>query len=184
MDHIHDGNVCHCQSANPSVVETMDELDFTRGIWISAVNGLLDEVTQMLAEGTDPNATDSFGYTALHYAARNGHYAVCELLLQRGANPDIKTKSGGITSLHRACYQGHLKIVQILLEYKADPLASDSDGKIPLHKAAENGQVEIVKLLIDQEGKAVSVADNKGRLPLDCVSSNHPELRELLQSRR
>ncbi|KAL3848241.1 hypothetical protein ACJMK2_019110 [Sinanodonta woodiana] len=183
MDHIHDGHVCHCQSVNPSVVETLEELDFTRGIWISALNGLINEVSQMLVKGTDPNATDSFGYTALHYAARSGHYAVCELLLQRGANPDIKTKSGGITSLHRACYQGHLSIVQILLDYKADPLTADSDGKLPLHKAAENGHVEIVKLLVSQGGKALSMADNKGRIPLDCVSSNNLELRELLQPR-
>lgn len=48
------------------------------------------------------NATDKMGYTALHYAARNGHYQACELLLNAGADVNAVTATGGVTSLMRA----------------------------------------------------------------------------------
>ena len=71
-----------------------------------------------------------------HYCCRNGHKDVCQLLLQRGANPNIQTKSGGVTPLHRAVYSGHGDIVKLLLASGADSLIQDSDGKLPLHKVS------------------------------------------------
>lgn len=37
----------------------------------------------------DPNTRDSSGKTALHYAAQNGHLALTQALLLRGADPTI-----------------------------------------------------------------------------------------------
>lgn len=68
-----------------------------------------------------------------HYASRNNHLSICELLLRSGADVNSITKSG-VTPLHRAAYKGNTEIVQLLLRRGACPTIQDSDGKIPLHK--------------------------------------------------
>lgn len=69
-----------------------------------------------------------------HYASRNGHTSVCELLLHSGASANSQTTSGGVTPLHRAAYCGHVDIVKLLLDKGANPELRDADGKLPLHK--------------------------------------------------
>ena len=57
---------CSCINSTPSTQQTLDELDFTRGIWTSALNGCTSEVLNFLdAKGVSPNAPDKSGYTAL-----------------------------------------------------------------------------------------------------------------------
>lgn len=48
---------------------------------------------------------DNSGYTALHYAACNGHVDVCKMLIQVGANVDAQTR-GLATPLHKAAAAG------------------------------------------------------------------------------
>ena len=40
-------------------------MEFERGIWSAAMDGEEERVKRLLASGTNPNATDSAGYTAL-----------------------------------------------------------------------------------------------------------------------
>ncbi len=44
----------------------------------------------LMTYGADPGVTDKQGFTALHYAARAGNYAVAELLLEFGADVDAE----------------------------------------------------------------------------------------------
>ncbi|MGH0178473.1 UNVERIFIED_CONTAM: hypothetical protein FKN15_004925 [Acipenser sinensis] len=129
-----DCSCCSHGSAAPhSVQQTLDEMDFERGIWSAAVDGDLDRVRTFLLKGTDPNTVDRAGYTALHYASRAGCLAVCELLLEHGASANSQTR-GGATPLHRAAYRGHLGVVRLLLSQGAEPGTCDDDGSTPLHK--------------------------------------------------
>ena len=57
---------CTSNSSYPSVQQTLDELEFSRGIWTSALDGSYEEVETFLErKGVHPNAVDSSGYTAL-----------------------------------------------------------------------------------------------------------------------
>lgn len=57
---------CLCKPSYPSVQQTLEELEFSRGIWTSAVNGCHDEVVSFLEQkGVHPDSFDSSGYTAL-----------------------------------------------------------------------------------------------------------------------
>ncbi len=47
-----------------------------------------DVVELLLSAGADPNASNAFGYTPLHWAAKHGHIAGADLLLKAGARPD------------------------------------------------------------------------------------------------
>lgn len=76
----------------------------------SALTGDIDRVESIISKARDSrtavNAPDNSGYTALHYAARNGHTDICRLLLQNGANIDALTKCGKASPLHKAAVGG------------------------------------------------------------------------------
>ncbi|XP_043940320.1 ankyrin repeat domain-containing protein 39 isoform X2 [Protopterus annectens] len=180
-DH-HEGCACfsHESLVPHSVQQTVDEMTFERGIWSAAVDGDLDHVKKFLQKGTDPSVPDRSGYTALHYASRNGHYAICEYLLKNGANSNAQT-NGGASPLHRAAYCGHHKVVVLLLHHGADPVMMDDDGATPLHKAAERGHLNVCQILLEQCPTLKNATDKRKRKPADLVLGN-PMLMELLKT--
>ena len=60
--------------------------------------------------------------TALAIASRKGHKEIVELLLKKGAEPNIRDKYG-TTPLHYAALYGHMAIVETLLHSGADVVA-------------------------------------------------------------
>ncbi|KAH7282244.1 hypothetical protein KP509_35G021300 [Ceratopteris richardii] len=113
------------------------------------------------------------GVTALFCAARSGHAAMVELLLEHGAVEDIlKPGSKGDTSLHAAALSGDLEVMQLMLQALASVprkgRAVDEKGhkkRTPLHYAAGLGDLRIVKALL-QAGADKSAKDASGAIPL------------------
>ncbi|KAM4747631.1 ankyrin repeat domain-containing protein 39 [Rhinophrynus dorsalis] len=159
------GGSC-CTGVVPDVQETVQEMDFQRGIWSAALDGDLSRVRRFIQKGTDPNLPDNFGYTALHYSSRQGCLPVCRFLLDNGADSNAQTH-GGSTALHRAAYCGHLQVAQLLLEHGADPSRTDSDGRTALHKAAEGGHGEICHLLLHHCNRLRELRDCRGQTAAD-----------------
>ena len=62
--HGHSHN-CGCSSTTSSVHQTLDEMEFERGIWSAALSGQYEDVENRLRKGDDANARDKSGYTAL-----------------------------------------------------------------------------------------------------------------------
>src|SRR6185295_16445379 len=54
-----------------------------------------DVVPQLLDRGAKLDLQDSGGDTALHGAAHRGNAKITEILLAKGANPNVKNKAGG-----------------------------------------------------------------------------------------
>ncbi|XP_022088066.1 ankyrin repeat domain-containing protein 39-like [Acanthaster planci] len=179
--HKDDQHQCCDHQHQFSATQSLDELDFERGVWSAALNGETHRVRKYLDNGGDPNAQDSAGYTALHYASRNGHTEIISILLQHQADPNSATRSGGVTPLHRAAYSGHFDIVKLLLDWRASPLLCDQDGKSSLHKGAERGYLDICKLLVAADTSSISLPDKRGKRPVDYVAESNASLRELLK---
>ncbi|NXH18826.1 ANR39 protein, partial [Bucco capensis] len=158
------GPCCPSRVAVPSVYQSLPEMDFERGAWGRGCH-------------SEPHAHPSACSISLpqHYASRNGHLGVCQLLLQRGARCDARTP-GGATPLHRASYCGHLAIAQLLLAHGADPAAADGDGRTSLHKAAEQGHRELCALLLGHSPALAGLQDAKGRCPRDVAHSTVQDL--------
>lgn len=94
-----------CTSSHSSAVQSLDEMDFERGIWCAAQYGDLERVEKLIKDGCHVDKLDSAGYTALHYAARNGRTEVCRYLVKLGADVNAVTR-GGVTALCRAASTG------------------------------------------------------------------------------
>ncbi|XP_054708821.1 ankyrin repeat domain-containing protein 39-like [Uloborus diversus] len=168
---------CHgdCSHQPSACTQSLNEMQFERGIWGAAMDGDVEKVQEMLRKSIDPSMRDSSGYTALHYAARHGKQRVCEVLLKSNANPNAQTP-GGATPLHRAAFAGNDVIVNMLLKFKADPMLRDSDGRTALHKAAEGQHIECCKLLLKLNKNLKEELDKRGFPPSYYV---HPEQEEL-----
>lgn len=70
----------------------------------------------------------------LHRAAQKGRTDLARLLLDHGANVNIKGGGIEITPLHWAA--GHVEVAKLLITNGADVNAKDKYGATPLHYAA------------------------------------------------
>uniref|UniRef100_UPI00358E9B12 ankyrin repeat domain-containing protein 39-like n=1 Tax=Myxine glutinosa TaxID=7769 RepID=UPI00358E9B12 len=116
--------------------QSLEEMDFERGIWTAALDGNVERIEAFLRKGVQPDIRDSSGFTALHYASRAGHEAACRALLVAGAAVDARTP-GGATPLHRAATQGHHPVISLLLHHGGDPGLTDGDGCRPSDKVTD-----------------------------------------------
>jgi len=114
----------------------------------AALDGELDLVQSLVKEGTDVNAMDADGRTALMYAAFNGHAHVVLHLLDQGAVLDRRDLLGR-TALFFASTGPFPETVSILIDQGAQVDVVDSNEHFsPLMHAAAEGNLDVVKLLI------------------------------------
>ena len=74
---------------------------------------------------------DEDGYTLLHYACEYNRNEIVELLLDYGANPNIKDKPFHLTPLHWATNNNNKSMIKLLIYRGADPELKDIDGDKP-----------------------------------------------------
>jgi len=153
---------CGCGVSQSAGRQNLDELDFERGIWLAAKDADLEKLRSICGRRgqQDVNAPDSYGYTALHYAARAGHVEVVEELLALGADGTRVTK-GGATAAHRASYCGHREIVA-LITHKCPQcvIMVDDDGDTIAHKAMKGGRLELASSLASQFPELEEITNN------------------------
>ncbi|RXG58580.1 Integrin-linked protein kinase-like protein pat-4 [Armadillidium vulgare] len=113
----------------------------------------------------DLNQGDDHGFSLLHWAAKEGHYNICETLVARGARVNA-TNLGDDTPLHLASAHEHRDIVHLLLRHRADVNFVNEHGNTPLHYACFWGNQILAEDLI-QAGASVSIANKYGHTPLE-----------------
>ncbi len=72
------------------------------------------------------------GFTALHYAAREGHRSTARILLDGGTELDHPTGGDQSAPMLVAVINGHYDLARDLLERGADPNLTSDDGAAPL----------------------------------------------------
>lgn len=172
-----DQHQCNC-SKTATASQSLDELEFERGIWTAAIDNDEPMLRMLIAKG-HLRDRDNSGYTALHYAARCGHLSVCQILLDKGIAVDEQTH-GGATALHRAAMMGHLEIVNLLLSRHTNPFIQDSDGKTALHRATEKCHPDVCRSLLQHSPNLATVRDCKGKVPLELASQQSAHYQRLI----
>jgi ankyrin repeat protein len=116
------------------------------------------EVRKQIAAGSDVNATEADGTSALLWAAHQGSPEIVSLLLQAGADPNA-ANNFGVTPLLEAARYGDVATIKALLDGGADVQAAAREGETPVMAAARTGNVEAVRLLIER-GADVNAAES------------------------
>lgn len=127
-----------------------------------------DKATEMLNQpGTQVvNTRDiTTGETGLHVVTARRDTLWIRFLLQRGANPNIRSNEG-LTPLQLATRLGFIEGVEELLKGGAQVNVSDRQGETPLMAAVHQRNVALVRQLL-AEGADPDRNDNSGRSARD-----------------
>lgn len=115
------------------------------------MRALLDLGAQIDLPGGD---TDTL--TPLQISCRDGHAAITELLLQRGADPNLTEDYDGWTALHYAAFKNRPRIIRLLLKYGANLHAYSSIyamSRTPLELAVRYRRRRAAQLLYSESAE-------------------------------
>ncbi|KAF7635697.1 hypothetical protein Mgra_00004940 [Meloidogyne graminicola] len=121
----------------------------------------------------DLNIGDDHAFSLLHWAAKEGHISIVEMLLNRGTLINA-TNMGDDTALHLASAHGHRQVVMKLLSKKAEVNVYNEHGMTPLHYACFWGYEQICEDLI-RAGALAIICNKRGLTPLDVCQ---PQVRQ------
>jgi ankyrin repeat protein len=117
-------------------------------IGLASFFGHVEVVRFLLESGAEVNSSSQnrLKVTPLNSAAAGRHYEIAMLLLERGANPNIR-QEGDFVPLHSAAMNGQIEMVKILLQYGADKDLKSLDNKTARDYALENGHKVVAEVL-------------------------------------
>ncbi len=106
----------------------------------AVINRNHDLAGLLLQMEANPNLQDAGRWTALHFAAQEDDASMVGLLLQGGAEVDVKDDNGN-TPLWRAVFdsQGKGEVIRLLLSHGADKHAANDHGVTPAELAEDGG---------------------------------------------
>lgn len=143
------------------------------------LNGFLDtairyrddlQAAALLTAGGNPNTKDGNNVSVLGHAISSKHLKSVELLLSKGADPDLRTGLGNPLSL--TIYSEQWDMMRLLLKAGVDVNAIGSIRSTALHVMVEFARdAKLVKLLLEQ-GAEVNARDAEGLTPLDWAERN------------
>ena len=144
---------------------------------IAAMTGQTEMFQKLSYSAMDKNPKDDIGRTPLHFAAKNGHLSICQLIISdegkvprnldlimlefKGSRhkrfslyPSMDKNpmdENGWTPFHLAAKHGHEEVCQLIMENipEINPPGCNSKAT-PLHLAAWNGHLSICKMIIEK----------------------------------
>jgi ankyrin repeat protein len=163
------------------------ELDAaTWAVITAAAEGDTETMRRLLTR--DPGLSrEGYWYTPpIHFAVREGHLEIVQMLLDAGADPEGNGLAGD-SLIDMARERGHDAIVPILEK------ARDGRGRTPpaedredhaIHSAAASGNVRRVRELLDADPSLINLGDKAGGTPLHrAVGASERTVVELLLER-
>ena len=153
-------------------------------IWEAAGRGNIEAVQYHLNKGVDINAKDYKGWTALHHASWDLHKEAVELLINEGAQINVKIPSGEETPLDLIQSRNWDRVLERQLKKKeiVELLLKNGGKHGSIYGAARGGDLEAVKKFLDEGADINQRGHGGGGTPLHCASSwsNKKEVVELL----
>ncbi len=100
-------------------------------LWGAARTGDLAGIKRYLSEGADiDKLSPDTNISALSWATMMGEAEAIKLLIERGANINVRQEDGG-TPLHIAVALGRAEIAELLIKEGADVAAKNRGGQVP-----------------------------------------------------
>ena len=99
------------------------------------------------------------GRTPLHYAANNGNFKLCKLIIEGTSNKnpesikEWRNTQSGHTPLHYAALKGHLEICKLIMDNTTNKNPANmgliGEEETPYHYAAKRGHLAVCQLMLD-----------------------------------
>ncbi len=144
--------------------------------------GLIELIVQ---KGSNINAQDALGRTALHWATIYNSLECVQKTLELGADP-LMPQNGGYKPLHLAVYNGFLPIIEALLPSSGINLETSSDGEklTPFLVACDAGQNDAINYFLDLGVNVNSVSSLERPGLSFAISANKNDSARLLIAKR
>ena len=137
-----------------SQVRADPKVDFFRAIKVDNARG----VTELLAQGVDPNSLSEQGVSALFLALREGSGKVVQALLAHPALRIDEPNANNETPVMMAALHGNLEATRQLLDRGAK---LNRPGWTPLHYAACSPEPKVVAYLLDRGADIEAPSPNR-----------------------
>lgn len=113
------------------------------------LNNDINEVKNALSTCDVNEQEETTGFTALHYCAQNQYLEIAKLLIDNGADVDIKDVYGN-TPLFKAVFfsNGDTAMIKLLLDAGADPELKNDSGVSPKELAENIGSFDVTKCFV------------------------------------
>ncbi len=132
---------------------------------VAARSGDITTARQLIAKGTDVNATSSFvSFAEQSFANKAGKQGAADLTRRTGAN-----------ALGIAAYHGQSAVFSLLLNSNSDIQHLNNEGQNVLALAILGGKIDIVESLL-QKGASTKHRDNEGRTAMHFAAANNNSL--------
>jgi len=142
--------VAHLVYTYPDAINYYAEDGFTP-LGLACYFGQYEVARFLILKGADVNMASNNGYNVfpIHSAAAGNYTDIAALLIESGANINVKQQAG-VTPIHSAAQNGNLDLLILLLENNADINIRMEGGKLPADLAREKGFMEIAEALSEE----------------------------------
>ncbi|KAK4507348.1 hypothetical protein PRZ48_001083 [Zasmidium cellare] len=157
--------------AHGADVDWLSGRDGYSPLWCAISAYQIDAARLLLKHGARLSLRSASGtrMMPLHQAAVTGQSAMCELLLDRGAQVDCVDDDLN-TPLHYGAAAGSVSSVKVLLRSGADIEARQIHGLTPVSWASHKGHTEVLELLLGYGARLDCTADG-GATPLHLAAN-------------
>ncbi|MES2626166.1 MAG: ankyrin repeat domain-containing protein, partial [Pseudomonadota bacterium] len=169
------------RSAAIGLLLTMSAGSYAGPLADAAQKGDLAVVRKLIQDGVNVDEPQVDGATALHWAVNENDEPMSQLLIDAGADVNVRNRVGAPVILS-AAVNGNARILEMLLQAGADPdMQVSATGDTPLMLAARTGIVDAVDVLLSH-GADVNAKESWGSTtPLMwAVAENHSDVARLL----
>lgn len=141
--------------------------------------GKINKVEKLLSRGVNVNARDDDGVTGLILAASRGEEKYVELLLNYGADIEMRENEYGMTAFWAAAIIGNRECLELLIRKGADVNTKDNEGYTILENTIVSS-TECLKVLL-RNGVQANAKNKKGTTALMQVVRTEREMGEYIE---
>ena len=136
------------KAARPNIADILRERTSKTDddIWSAAKSGNIEAVMKHISAGNDINIRSVSGATPLIAASTGGQTEIIRLLIEKGADVNLREDVGGSTALLAAAFFGHTEIVEMLIDKGADVNARNLSSETPLDTVSAPWSPELAEI--------------------------------------
>jgi len=138
------------------------------------------EILSRRANAVDINGCDDLGDTPLILAARNGHFELVQLLLEKGADVEATNSSNDTALISASERPDNAAVLNLLLDHGARINHKNELGRTALIEAASIGCLQNCVLLVQQNADPNFITSEEESALTFAIVYEHPEVVKVL----